>query len=53
MNSKTWDSFLDDATWSVRDAWEDASKQKLTDTEMDMLNDLLSEFFSDRHGSAA
>ena len=42
------DDFLNDATWMLRDSWENHSGLELSDHEMDALNDLLTEFFRDK-----
>jgi hypothetical protein len=47
MNTKQFDTFLDDATHAVRDMWENIGGRELGENEQYALNDLLTQFFAE------
>jgi hypothetical protein len=48
MTDEAFDEFLNDATLAVRDIWEKASGDKMRETEIYALNDVLTAFFNDK-----
>lgn len=48
MDKQRYDVFLQEATLTVRDIYEEASGKTLGDMETQSLNDLLDAFFGDK-----